>query len=701
MKTFTIQSSRLLVAGLFLVLTDCTCRTPPLAHDACLNVQGVQAGMVDACKGNGDCADHYRCLTPREGTSGDTQCCIQADRACVTEADCCPGQTCPADRKKCFDKYLPCDTDAECGDKGDMFCEVYTDTYGSSGRCRFHVCGATGQCPAGQSCFQGECMVDLPCGGTCEAGKACVASINRCQDYSTPDGRPQAACPMSCAPGFIATFKDARNIWDSCNLPEVQCVCAELPSLQSGDLGRHSAIAEIPGQAIYVSAYDGQYGDLVLYRFDAQGVQQQLEYVDGVPQLTPTYGPSGARGGVVDPGEDVGRYTDIAISGDKIFISYYDVTNGDLKLAWKQGASGTWTKMRVDGATANLGLYSSIAIDQDGLPGIAYFQKGGESSFDATTCPAPAPTGPKAFITALKFAKATTASPSAAGDFSIKTIGCQSRPTPACYGCTTICADANSTGPSCYTAATGCTSCDPNTETCVMVGTTPTCGKKYNPSTLNDVPEGVGLFSALAFNGKDAFIAYMKRTSPAPVAGKAQPPDGDLYGVRVGAQGTVGAPVLIDATGDTGFFPDVKIDPQTKNVAVSYHDFTSRALKFESAATFTAGLTPEVIDSGLGAANSGEWDWVGSDSALVFGGPGQIFAVYQDPTKGDLKWAQRQSGNWVVKGALETNGAVGFFADGLFDNGNLFTSHAKIHAKLVAGEPKVDNSLLLTKTPAP
>ena len=38
--------------------------------------------------------------------------------------------------------------------------------------------------------------------------------------------------------------------------------------------------------------------------------------------------------------------------------------------------------------------------------------------------------------------------------------------------------------------------------------------------------------------------------------------------------------VIGDSSGDTGFFPDVKIDPTTKNIAVSYHDFSSKALKF-------------------------------------------------------------------------------------------------------------------------
>jgi len=34
---------------------------------------------------------------------------------------------------------------------------------------------------------------------------------------------------MTCNAGFIATFLDPTNIWDSCNLPAVRCLCAALP----------------------------------------------------------------------------------------------------------------------------------------------------------------------------------------------------------------------------------------------------------------------------------------------------------------------------------------------------------------------------------------------------------------------------------------------------------------------------------------
>lgn len=684
--------------SLFVIASSCKCGGNPIKPtDVCLGVAGAQADRTNACETNDECAEHFGCkdVKDKEGV----KCCVFQDRACTTEADCCPGQTCPADRKKCFDKYLSCTTDKDCGDKGDRFCEVYTDTYGSSSRCRFRPCGALGECPEGQACFQGECMADLPCGGSCEAGKACVPSIDRCQDYASPSDpkRAQAACPVSCMPGFIGTFQDPRNLWDSCNLAAVKCVCAELPGLVSGDLARFSAIAAQPGQALFVSAYDGQYGDLVVVKYGLDGKKQATEYVDGVPSGNPKYGPSGARGGVEEPGPDVGRYTDVAVANGRVYVSYYDVTNGDLKVAVR-GADATWTKHRVDGTAANLGLYTSIAIDSDGFPGVSYFQLGGEAAFNVNDCPAPRPSAPVKLITALKFARATTQTPTSDADWVVKTVACLDRPAPVCDGCTsggtTVCADPGSPAtPGCFAPATGCpAACDPSNEVCVNVAGTNKCAKKFTPPELVEIPVGVGLFSSLTFDGKDAIIAYMKRNAPA-MAGGA--PDGDLYGVRVNAQNTPGAPVLLDGNGDTGFFPDVKLEPATKSIAIGYHDFTSKAFRFYFSPQLQAGVTTEVIDTGVDMTAPGNQSWVGTDSAIVFGpNAGQVWAVYQDATKGDLKLARRTT-TWQVQQSPAAEGAVGFFADGVFTDGKVYASHARLKARLVMGEAKVANSLLL------
>lgn len=668
------------------------CKTPPVVKvNECVSVPGAQADRPNRCDPAvaGECGEHFGCKEVRDQEG--LNCCVFLDRPCTTEADCCPGQTCPADRKKCFDKFIGCQTDSECGDRGDRVCEVYTDTYGTSSRCRFRQCGALGDCPEGQSCFQGECMADLPCQGVCPPGKGCVATIDRCQDYSMPTDRPQAACPVTCNAGFIATFNDARNIWDSCNLPAVQCVCAELPGLHSNDLGRFSAVAADPGNAVYVSAYDGQFGDLVVVKYDLEGRKLSTEYVDGIPAAAVKYGPSGARGGVVEPGDDVGRYTDVAVSQGRVYVSYYDAKGGNLKVAIR-GADGTWAKHQVDGAQADLGLYTSIAIDSDGFPGVSYFQRGGDSTFNVMDCPTPRPTGATKYITALKFARATTATPSSDGDWSIKTIACASRPPPICDACNGICADPG-TGPACLTAGSACTGCNASTESCVSVNGSDVCAENFTPPNLQQIYPGVGLFTSLAFKQKDAVIAYMKRTVPAMGA-----PDGDLYAVTVDGAGTVGAPVLIDGSGDTGFFPDVKVEASTMSVGIGYHDFSSKAFKFYFSQQVQAGVTPEVIDRGVDATMAGNQGWVGTDSAIVFAPGGVVWALYQDATKGDLKLAKRTS-SWAVQTSPRTEGAVGFFADAVLTDSKLFASHAKIHAKLVQSEPQVDNSLILEALP--
>lgn len=697
---------RVTFALLLTTVVGCQCRDPGIKPlPACMGQSGVQADFLDRCEMSSQCADHFNCA--RVSRDSDLTCCVFGDRRCETEADCCPGQTCNA-QKRCFDRRTECNMDSDCGDRGDRFCEPWNDPVAPDKRCQFHACGPLGECPDGQSCFNGECMAGLPCEGTCEAGKGCVSIIDRCQDYTSPTGRPMNACPMTCGPGFIATFEKLHtNIWDTCSLPAAKCICAELPGLRSEDLGRFSALAVDPGKALWASTYDGQYGDLAVYKFDLEGklINGFPEYVDGVPPGTPKYGPKGARGGIVEPGDDVGRYTDIAVGNNGVvYVSYYDATNGNLRFAWRNAGDGKWTTIRVDGDVTDTGLYTSVAVDQDGLPGISYFQKGADQAFDATTCPAPVPTGPKAFITALRFAKATSPTPGPA-DWTFKTLGCQSRPVPACFQCNNVCADPGS-GPSCLMPASGgacvadggASACDNNTETCVMVGTTPQCAKKYNPSNLQDIPEGVGLFSALAFNGRDAFIAYMRRGKPA----MATVAEGDLVGQQITAAGTVTAPVVLDSSGDTGYFPDVKIDPATKRVAVTYHDFSSHALKYYSAIGFMAGQMPEIVDPGTGAMGSGENNWVGTDSSIVYGPTaGQIYVVYQDPTKGDLKLAKRTGTTWSVENSIMTMGAVGFFADGVFDNGKIYASHARIRAKLIGGEPRVDNSLLLNPVTPP
>ena len=78
----------------------------------------------------------------------------------------------------------------------------------------------------------------------------------------------------------------------------------------------------------------------------------------------------------VDSSGDVGRGTSIAIGADGLpVISYGDVSNLDLKVVkcGNHSCSSGNTITTVDGALASLGLENSIAIGTDGLPIISYY----------------------------------------------------------------------------------------------------------------------------------------------------------------------------------------------------------------------------------------------------------------------------------------------------------------------------------------
>ena len=81
------------VTLLMVVGMSCTCGKPPLkASDACLGVEGAQVDHTEACGDTAECGNHFSCRSP-DKSRPELKCCVFADRACTTEADCCPGQT--------------------------------------------------------------------------------------------------------------------------------------------------------------------------------------------------------------------------------------------------------------------------------------------------------------------------------------------------------------------------------------------------------------------------------------------------------------------------------------------------------------------------------------------------------------------------------------------------------------------------------
>jgi hypothetical protein len=97
-----------------------------------------------------------------------------------------------------------------------------------------------------------------------------------------------------------------------------------------------------------------------------------LVLVDGVVTMDPTYFLT--RLSTLDSVGNVGRYTSIAIGTDGLgLISYYDLTNGDLKVAHCADAACTSAATTTLDSTGSVGLITSIAIGADDLGLISYY----------------------------------------------------------------------------------------------------------------------------------------------------------------------------------------------------------------------------------------------------------------------------------------------------------------------------------------
>lgn len=120
---------------------------------------------------------------------------------------------------------------------------------------------------------------------------------------------------------------------------------------KNGDVGEYSSLAMDVKNRTYTSFYSVTNHEL-LYNFNFVTYQAEIVDSDG----------------------DVGQYTSIGLDGSadpRPFISYYDVTNGNLKLAVRDPQAG-WSKYVID-SDDDVGRYSSICVEEDATVHIAYY----------------------------------------------------------------------------------------------------------------------------------------------------------------------------------------------------------------------------------------------------------------------------------------------------------------------------------------
>ena len=772
-----LRCALIVASGLFAPLQSCNCnQNKVLTNTPAATCQDITDGGIDLCSlpdagaDGGSCADHSYCdpihktdpdYAAEQAQNPPLECtkCYFETRRCATNSDCCPGQECNLSLQICFDCYN-LDATGACGQNdctSDTDCvtlsgpghicvtfnspdggapQIPTETSGPSGRCSYPTCKTDADCTGGASCFPegakpyGYCVSQSPCNGPCPADSACTVTDDLCS--AVPPG--VAACQQSCAAGSMLVFVDQSvpsGVYDACNRPAVTCECATLPALSSNDIGRYSSLGASGGN-VWVSAYDGEYGDLVAYHFLADGGLIKIESVDGLPATCNAVAdPAGYRNGCNTPGPNVGEWTSLALGSDgQPRIAYYDVDHSSLKYA-QRSAAGSWTTGWVDGfdgtgdadGGGDIGTYTSIAIGANGNPVISYFQAAGPSSGDPLQ-------------TALKVAVANTANPTSESDWTVSLVDSADKPTPPCYP--TTCSNtetcvgttpkldggpillpdggcepaipANSGG-ACLTTSTKCGSgggdggaCGTGDACVDDADGGAVCMPTFAATSFIDLVQGVGLFSSLAIDGTGNLdIAYYDR----------------LHGDLRLATGTPGAftlttidgsdPKTCDDTGNVGLFPSLKLNGTTLGIA--YQDQDSEQLLYWTGAApaYNPPQSRIVVDTGTiqpPAPNNGEDTpmFIGAGVSLAYGQSGTAYFAYQNQTQISLRLASEPAGCTTANLSACTVQVVdewtaapeGFYSQVAIDGTQGYTCSAQIKA-LVNG---VDDQLIM-QTPLP
>lgn len=676
--------------GLFLFLLC----FPFFTGTGCSCGDGPNVGVN--CKKNSDCAPEEACpraKNPNGCICNNEQCLPRGGQQCSKNDDCGEGLICTS-KGICGAKER-CESDKDCTDPEKPRCDVILgickkrkvgDTCqaatecpsntkccaggDSTKRCNYPKCFKDADCVKGQAaadaciepiscnagitpaCVQGVCKCQAPCGGgECGDGKCCDASKDQCIDNPSP-------CPgLKCAPGEgPPDFSKYQVDSKSCKVTGPACQCVKLPPLPVGVSGQHSELGLLGGKPI-VSAYNKDYGDLVVGTRQGDG-SMKWEFVDGIPQGGKVEGAlDGPRGGIKEKGDDVGKYTSIVITGSTPHVSYHDVTNGTLKYATKQG--GKWSHHIVDKNGKGIGRFTSIAAAGNN-PVIAYFvEDDGKGQ------------------SALRIARANSAAPKSASDWTIQTIA--SAKAPGCGGkCDAkkkeVCAVVGGK-PTCQTPSADADKCKPKAcqssgEACVNNQCVKTVPDDPNPP----LPIGIGLFPSLVLrpNGSAVIAYYDNINKDLKLAAQGSGPSSNFQ-VRT-----------LKSQGDIGQFPSASFHQGSIHIAYIDSDNADvRYLKLDAALKPTVD---EVVDNGFANVPGGGEDRFLADTSIAVDSQGIPRIVYQDASAQSLKIAIRQGAKtWrKVKLAGEDNpykGAFGFFADQVLDGSKSYISSFKYNLR--------------------
>jgi hypothetical protein len=409
--------------------------------------------------------------------------------------------------------------------------------------------------------------------------------------------------------------------------------------VKPGALGRYVDLAAAGGRVVVVG-YEDAFGDLVFSEVSPAG-ELNLRPVDGAPAGPVVLDPTGYRGGVKAPGENVGAHSSVALVAGRAIATYRHLDDNALLFGGEDGAGG-WTRHVIDpGEGGTVGLYSSLTVDAAGLPGVAYM-----------TAAIPDGTGFKA---QLKWAQAMVAAPTAPTDWTVSVVH------EARISCAGLCGDpaANvcvKASLSCAVKDSGCAGgCSGGSE-CVAGA----CAEVIPaPAEVIDLPEGPGLFASAGRlpDGKPVIAFYDRST-------------GDLeLATTDGVTWTI-TPLDAVAETDTGQWSSLFVAGDG-TIHVAYQNAIDDSLRYVSVAAGIAGK-PELVDDGK---RPDRLHPVGAGSAVFIDAAGALAIIYQDAADNDLLVARRDgAGVWTHAGLLTGEIGYGFYNAAAVDGGKTWVA---------------------------
>lgn len=660
----------------------------------------------------------------------------QKEDECKLHSDCPPGKECDPDSHTCVDAYsFYCDVLEDCEVYGaDYYCEAAVHRCVSHHECSeeepcpndmecqvdantgYRVCvypgcdsdeecitELAGQCQPGTHarCILRECICQDICGGPCGDNRVCCAD----GDTATCIDTPEHCAELECSPGHFGQA-DSEMPWsvEECDYTGDQCSCQELPHLPWGDIGDPFVMrlnsSGTPVFAAYNNGFDHHprypdtvFGDLMLgYASDATTIN--WTFVDGVPVAAVEAGPSGPRGGILEPGDDVGEELDLVLdSADRAHLVYRDSSNGRLRYARVDPTTGATTLLTVD-REGDTGRFPSIALDPtSGAPRISYFTRRVELS----------PDGAEA---RLRLAVATLADPMSVSDFV--------HHTPVAVDLTAFpCEDGCPDGEVCQDAV------DPAVDFCVVEDDEANCPTQCGDGfacvaaacvpvvadpLVRMTPAGVGLFSKIGVrpNGSLFILAYdsverdLVVVRPAANADLTQP-------------GALFVPKTIDGQNGLDIGTHIALTVASDGTShMAYVDNSQRAIIYAQYSPSATVEHRQVVHGGLFPGPRGAVDnHLLEDPAIALDNSGARVIAFQDATSHALWRCSAAAGEtfnnctWLLGGESGSyyRGSFGFSTNAAFnDSGTAILSSYRFWPVLDAA---YDNGITLVDYPTP